>query len=1101
MPAGETAPAEPNFYNVGGETMKKRILSLLMTLAMLLTIIPVAGITALAANAAPDATEVAVNDNKLFGLPNKLHFKNGDTDSFTGNETDYNAHYDPTTGTLTLKDYEGARIAVGGSGNTAKDITIKLIGNNTVIGNIANNTGGDITITGSGSLTVNRTESTGHAYGIAAGFDGTKTTGNVTIKDSARVTIDSTYSGTDAKQVHGIFAQQSITISDSASVVITCSAPHSTVSSDAKYYGLYATGKVAIDTTGNINIKVTDVGTEGAGSYGVYALNQHYTLTKVGSMTVEWKGSSGKAIYGTGTFNENTHAVNVDTTNCYASYRYGTPYQVEAVNGTLSGPGVKENVDKNIGNFLAGDEVKLTADELKVGEVTIPFTKWVSNDVSITNATSETATITVPAKNVTVTAQYNPCTVAPKFEYKGYYSGSNRYYGDITFTLVAKDSSTFPRLYSENNLAEEKTIDYTINENTYTGTIYSNNVPAGQYVIGVKYGNVMCYSEPFTVNYSATQIPATGISLNKTAITLTLNENATETLTATVTPDGSTDTVSWESSNTAVATVNTNGKVTAKAAGTATITATAGSQSATCTVTVKNKQIAVPTAVTGLVYTGSEQQGVPDGEGYSLTGHKATNANTYTATATLGSGYEWSDGTTAAKQITWKIDQADPTYSVPTGLTGTKGSKLSSVTLPANWSWMDQNTEMSETGNKTFPAKYTPTDNNYKAVTNVDVTVVVSEAAPTTYTITVTNGKAYANTTGGAITEATAGTTVTLTADTPESGKTFDKWEVVSGSVAFDNGKNIDGATFTMPAGAVSVKATYKDTPHTTHVYDQETVKPEALKTAADCTNDAVYFKSCTCGAVNTGDGADTFTKAGTALGHDYTERILDGAHKKSTAADCTSCDTYWYDCSRCDKNAKDDAAATDKWFTSEDKGPHDFARDWSHDDEMHWHKCSRCDAKQGVANHNFGDDNICDICDYDKSVPHEHSYGSVWQSDDTQHWHECSCNARTDIAAHTESNWIIDTPATATGYGTKHKECTVCGRRMQDARIEPTGSGSGTITIIVPSTEEPTKPADQKNPSTGAAPGSIGYDTLIGLAAAGALCIGAIKLVKKDED
>ena len=45
-----------------------------------------------------------------------------------------------------------------------------------------------------------------------------------------------------------------------------------------------------------------------------------------------------------------------------------------------------------------------------------------------------------------------------------------------------------------------------------------------------------------------------------------------------------------------------------------------------------------------------------------------------------------------------------------------------------------------------------------------------------------------------------------------------------------------------MPASAVSVKATYKDAPHT-HTYNQETVKPAALKTHADCTNDAVYEK------------------------------------------------------------------------------------------------------------------------------------------------------------------------------------------------------------------------------------------------------------------
>ena len=79
-------------------------------------------------------------------------------------------------------------------------------------------------------------------------------------------------------------------------------------------------------------------------------------------------------------------------------------------------------------------------------------------------------------------------------------------------------------------------------------------------------------------------VPATGISLNKTSLELVAG--GAETLTATVEPANTTDTVAWTSSNEAVATVDSNGKVTAVAEGTATITATAGSKSATCAVSV-----------------------------------------------------------------------------------------------------------------------------------------------------------------------------------------------------------------------------------------------------------------------------------------------------------------------------------------------------------------------------------------------------------------------------------------------------------------------------------------------------------------------------------
>ena len=58
-------------------------------------------------------------------------------------------------------------------------------------------------------------------------------------------------------------------------------------------------------------------------------------------------------------------------------------------------------------------------------------------------------------------------------------------------------------------------------------------------------------------------------------------------------------------------------------------------------------------------------------------------------------------------------------------------------------------------------------------------------------------------------------------------------------------------------------------TPIHVHTYTQQVQKPEAMKTPADCTNNAVYYLSCACGEVSTND-ADTFTAANTALDHDW---------------------------------------------------------------------------------------------------------------------------------------------------------------------------------------------------------------------------------------
>ena len=89
--------------------------------------------------------------------------------------------------------------------------------------------------------------------------------------------------------------------------------------------------------------------------------------------------------------------------------------------------------------------------------------------------------------------------------------------------------------------------------------------------------------------------PVTGVTLNKTATTITAGN--TEQLTATVSPSNATDkNVTWSSSNTVVATVNTGGVVTAHSSGTATITATTvdGGHTASCVVTVPS------VAVTGV---------------------------------------------------------------------------------------------------------------------------------------------------------------------------------------------------------------------------------------------------------------------------------------------------------------------------------------------------------------------------------------------------------------------------------------------------------------------------------------------------------------------
>ncbi|MBO7169874.1 MAG: leucine-rich repeat domain-containing protein, partial [Clostridia bacterium] len=58
------------------------------------------------------------------------------------------------------------------------------------------------------------------------------------------------------------------------------------------------------------------------------------------------------------------------------------------------------------------------------------------------------------------------------------------------------------------------------------------------------------------------------------------------------------------------------------------------------------------------------------------------------------------------------------------------------------------------------------------------------------------------------------------------------------------------------------------------------------------------------------------------------------------------------------------------------------------------------------------------------------HVFRNEWTYDDEKHWRSCidlSCDARTNEAAHTFGEWIVDTAATCQTTGTRHKECT-CG-------------------------------------------------------------------------
>ena len=495
-----------------------------------------------------------------------------------------------------------------------------------------------------------------------------------------------------------------------------------------------------------------------------------------------------------------------------------------------------------------------------------------------------------------------------------------------------------------------------------------------------------------------------------------------------------------------------------------------------------------------------------------------------------GSYFKWlgSDGNLYAPgdnvpavvtRLTAQFDSSSHSVTITFNGNGGTGT-MDSVTVKAGANYTLPACGFTEPEGKQFKGWSTSADGSVISGTTYEVssdTTFYAIWESKEYSIIVTDGKATIGA-GSEISKAAQGTTITLTANAAPDGKVFDKWVVESGSATLEDA-NSETTTFIMPDSEVSVKATYKNAPVTTyslttqvngghgtisasktgltegstetvtftpddgyeidlvtvngvvtdvlsnilnvtmdadktvivtykaiphtHTYDQEIQKPETLKSAADCTNDAVYFKSCSCGEIST---TETFTAAGTQLGHAW-------------------------------------------------------ASDWSKDTDNHWKECSRCHEKKDEAAHDYGSDNICDTCGYDKTVPHTHNLTLVpakaptctekgntayytcdgcdkwfedatgaseitdktsvilaatghsvsdWKSDHTDHWKECTvvgCGViiEDSKAAHTAGEWIIDTPATATTSGSKHKECTVCGYMMATETIPATGGGEHT--------------------------------------------------------
>lgn len=439
-----------------------------------------------------------------------------------------------------------------------------------------------------------------------------------------------------------------------------------------------------------------------------------------------------------------TNAEGVDVTDCYSNKvkaagkltvtKKDSKITVtsEDANKAYNGDPLTNNNKTVTGEVVAGEEVvvEFTGSQTLVGTSDNEFTVKVmrGSDNVTDNYTFGTHTF----GKLTVTSAEQPLAIADQYV---------RVNGSIT-----KD-------YLEQSVTGNKgNISFSIK----SGTALTYDTTNDEYVAGATEGDVvmtvtaakMDLGGDTTPEWKETTKDFTVHVVNKENVTITgLEDNQVFTFDNTTKTPWGTGTITVEDNKVDVNELeifyNGTGSTTYSSkfapvdAGTYTITYKVKDSnpnyvgSVTYAFTIKKAQLNKPTAsTTSSVYDGTSKgySSFHDSEVFKFTGtNTATNVGNYSLTISLKDkdNYEWKDGTTTDVVINWSITQATPEFTVPTGLTGVKGDFLSSITLPAGFTWNNPS-ELLTAGTHTYKATYTPTDTiNYKTVTDIEILVVV----------------------------------------------------------------------------------------------------------------------------------------------------------------------------------------------------------------------------------------------------------------------------------------------------------------------------------------------------------------------------------------
>lgn len=114
---------------------------------------------------------------------------------------------------------------------------------------------------------------------------------------------------------------------------------------------------------------------------------------------------------------------------------------------------------------------------------------------------------------------------------------------------------------------------------------------------------------------------------------------------------------------------------------------------------------------------------------------------------------------------------------------------------------------------------------------------------------------------------------------------------------------------------------------------------------------------------------------------------------------------------------------------------------EWLTDSTKHYHVCS-CGTEIDAAPHTPDRAEAtetepikCSVCGYviTPALGHTtHTPEENWRNDETNHWHKCTgCSEILDKATHTYGDWTVTKQPTATESGEKERTCSVCGYKQ----------------------------------------------------------------------